>query len=71
VRFTALAVVVPDEFLDEPIIEAGTIRGMRAIVVRQSVLGHALRTGIPGARLVGGTELFDVRTRIAGAVRFV
>lgn len=71
VRFTAIAIVVPDECLDEPIIDAGTVRGMRAIIVRHSVLGHALRTGVPGSRPIGGTELFDVRTRITSAVRFV
>ena len=71
VRFTALAIVVPDECLDAPIIDAGMVRGMRAIIVRHSVLGHALRTGVPGSRPIGGEELFDVRTRIASGVRFV
>jgi len=30
-----------------------------------------LREGLPGARTIGGTELFDVRTRLQSAIRFV
>jgi hypothetical protein len=35
------------------------------------VLGGLLRNGMPGARPVGGNELFDVRTRLAASIRFV
>jgi hypothetical protein len=71
VKFSGLVVVVPDEALDEPWIAVGAIRGATAVVVRRSVLGGLLRNGMPGARPVGGNELFDVRTRLAASIRFV
>ena len=30
-----------------------------------------LRQGVPGARAIGGNELFDVRTRLQQTVTFV
>jgi hypothetical protein len=71
VKFSGLVVVVPDEALDEPWIAVGAIRGATAVVVRRSVLGGLLRNGMPGARPIGGNELFDVRTRLAASIRFV
>lgn len=71
VKFTGLVVVLPDDALDEPLANLGSIRGAAAFVVRQSTLANLLRTGIPGATPVGGNELFDVRTRVQAGVRFV
>ena len=71
VRFTALVIVVPDDALDEPLIELGRARGAATAVVRQSTLGMLLRQGIPGVEPIGGNELFDVRTRLSSGVRFV
>lgn len=71
VTFSGLVVVVPDEALDEPWIAVGAIRGATTVVVRRSVLGGVLRNGMPGARPIGGNELFDVRTRLAASIRFV
>ena len=71
VKFTALAIVLPDDALDEPLVSLGTVRGAAAVAVRQSVLAGLLRSGLPGAEPMGGNELFDVRTRLVGGIRFV
>lgn len=71
VRFTGLAVVLPDGHLDESLVALGTVRGMPAFAVQQSALGMLLRGGLPGATPIGGNELFDVRTRLTDRVRFV
>lgn len=71
VRFTALVIVLPDEALDEPLVHLGSVRGASAVAVRQEHLPAVLRTGIPGAAVIGGNELFEVRTRLASAIRFV
>lgn len=68
VKFTGLVIVLPDDALDEPVADLGSVRGARAVAVRQSVLGHYLRSD-PGA--VGGTEVFEVRTRLQAGIRFV
>jgi len=70
VRFTALVIVLPDDALAEPILSLGTHRGAQQLAVRQSVLASLLR-GTDGAAVVGGTELFEVRTRLQSGVRFV
>jgi len=71
VKFSALLIVVPDDELDESQLVLGSIRGATTAVVSESRLGGLLREGLPGARTIGGTELFDVRTRLQSAVRFV
>lgn len=71
VRFSALAIVLPDDALDEPLVSLGSVRGAAAVAVRQSVLAGLLRGGLPGAQPIGGNELFDVRTRLLGGIRFV
>ena len=71
VKFTGLVIVVPDDALEEPIAQLGSVRGAAAVVVRQSILAHLLRTGISGAEPIGGNELFDVRTRLQSGIRFV
>ena len=70
VKFTGLVIVVPDDAIDEPLLQLGSVRGAAAIVVRQSTLATLMRTGIGGAP-IGGNELFDVRTRVQSGVRFV
>jgi DnaJ-class molecular chaperone with C-terminal Zn finger domain len=70
VRFSALAVVVPDGASAEGVAQLGSIRGARTLLVQRPRLAHLIRTGIPGVG-VGGTDLFEVRTRVQGAVRFV
>lgn len=71
VRFTALVIVLPDEELADDLVPLGGIRGAGTAAVRQSRLPGLMRDGIPGARTVGGTELFDIRTRLQSAIRFV
>ncbi len=71
VRFTALVIVLPDAALDEPLTGLGSIRGAATIAVRQEHLAALLRTGVPDVDPIGGNELFDVRSRITGGVRFV
>lgn len=71
VKFTGLVIVVPDDALDEPVVPLGSMRGAATLVVRHSVLGSLLRTGIAAAAPIGGNELFDVRTRLQGGIRFV
>jgi DnaJ domain/Nuclease-related domain len=71
VKFSGLLLVVPDDELDEPYSPSGSSRGAPIAVVRRSVLPALLREGLPGARTVGGTELFDLRTRLQRVIRFV
>lgn len=69
VRFSGAVIVLPDDDVAQPVTTLGSIRGVPTIVVRRSVVGSALRTGVPGARVIGGNELFDVRTRLQSTVR--
>jgi hypothetical protein len=70
VRFSALAVVVPDNASPEGVIDLGTIRGARTLLVQRPRLADLVRTR-PSGLAFGGTDLFEVRTRIQGAARFV
>ncbi|TQO18682.1 nuclease-like protein [Rhodoglobus vestalii] len=73
VAFTCLVIIVPDDALAQPQESLGTVRGTPAVVVRQSVLAHFLRTGPEATRNrhIGGNELFDVRTRLSSGIAFV
>lgn len=71
VRFTGLLVVVPDPALAESLEVLGTVRGAVAAVVSRSRLAGVLREGLPGALRIGGTELFEVRTRLQSTLRFI
>jgi hypothetical protein len=71
VRFDALVIVVPDEDTDAGLTLAGRIRGVPTALVARSRLQELMRDGIPGAPAVGGSELFELRTRLLAAVRFV
>lgn len=71
VRFGGAIIVLPDDDLDQAVTALGKVRGVPVVVVRQSALRMMLRTGVPGARDIGGNELFDVRTRLQQTVRFV
>lgn len=70
VRFSALAVVVPDDTSPEGVIELGTIRRARTLLVQRPRLADLVRTR-PSGLAFGGTDLFEVRTRIQGAAHFV
>lgn len=71
VRFSGAIVVLPDDDVATAIDEIGRVRGLPVVVVGRSALATVLRRGITGARDIGGNELFDIRTRLQGVVRFV
>jgi hypothetical protein len=70
VRFTALAIVVPDDSSPEGVLPMGSIRGAQTILIQRSRLANLVRIGVPGVA-VGGTDLFEVRTRVQAAARYV
>ena len=70
VRFGGAILVLPDDDLAQATTPLGAIRGTTVVVARRSTLRPLLRSGVPGSRTIGGTELFDVRTRIQQTVRF-
>ncbi|MDQ4214863.1 J domain-containing protein [Microbacterium capsulatum] len=70
VKFGGAILVLPDDDLAQAIVPLGSIRGTTVVVVRRSALRTLLREGVPGSRTIGGTELFDLRTRIQHTVRF-
>lgn len=71
VRFDALIIVVPDEATDAGLTLAGRIRGVPTALVARSRLPELMRDGLPGSPSVGGSELFELRSRLQAAVRFV
>lgn len=71
VRFGGAIVVLPDDDVMQPIEEIGKVRGTPVAIVSRSALSAVLRRGITGTRSIGGNEVFDVRTRLQQAVRFV
>jgi hypothetical protein len=71
VRFDALVIVVPDDDTDAGLTLAGRIRGVPTALVARSRLPELMRDGLPGTPAVGGSELFELRTRLQSTVRFV
>lgn len=71
VKFSGAIVVLPDEDVPQPVVTLGTVRGIPVVAVGRSALANVLRQGIPGARDIGGNELFDARTRLQATVAFV
>jgi hypothetical protein len=71
VRFSGAIVVLPDDAVLDAITDLGKVRGTPVALVTRSALTTLLRRGITGAREVGGTELFDIRTRLQQRVRHV
>lgn len=70
VKFGALAIAVPDDATDSSDTELGSLRGARTVLVQQSRLAGLVRQGLPGVDL-GGTDLFEARTRLQRVIRFV
>lgn len=71
VKFTGLMIVVPDAAAPSSLELLGKSRGAVTALVGQSRLPGVLRDGLPGAARIGGTELFEVRTRLQSAVKFL
>lgn len=70
VRFGGAVIVLPDDDVPQPITELGKVYGTRTVVCARSSLSDVLRRGIADAPDVGGTEIFDIRTRLDRVVRF-
>jgi hypothetical protein len=70
VKFSALVIVVPDGASPEDVMPLGSVRGSQAMLVQRPRLVDLVRTGLPGVG-TGGTDLFEIRTRVAGAVQFI
>lgn len=71
VRFAGAIIVLPDDDLETPVAEIGAHRGVALLAVQRSVLGHLLRTGVPGVPRAAGLDLFEVRSRLQRGVRFI
>jgi hypothetical protein len=71
VRFDALVIVVPDEDTDAGLTLAGRVRGVPTALVARSRLPELMRDGLPGTPAVGGSDLFELRTRLLATIRFV
>lgn len=71
VRFGGAIVVLPDDDLVQAVTPLGKVRGTPVVLVARSALSNVLRQGVPGARSIGGNEIFDIRTRLQQVVRFV
>lgn len=69
-KFSALVIVVPDGAAPADVVPLGTVKGAEALLVQRSRLAHLLRTGLAGIG-TGGTDLFELRSRIQGSARFV
>jgi curved DNA-binding protein CbpA len=71
IRFDAFIIVVPDDATDAGLTLAGRLRGVPTALVARSRLPELMRDGIPGTPAVGGSELFELRSRLQATVRFV
>lgn len=70
VRFSALAIVIPDDMSPEGVVTLGSVRGATTLLVQRTRLAHLIGTRASGLAF-GGTDLFEVRTRVQSAARFV
>jgi curved DNA-binding protein CbpA len=71
IRFDAFIIVVPDDATDAGLTLAGRIRGVPTALVARSRLPELMRDGLPGTPAVGGSELFELRSRVQAKVTFV
>ena len=70
VRFGGAIVVLPDDDLVQPVTELGGARHPGRAGRAQRAVDRAA-PGRPRGASIGGNEIFDVRTRLQQAVRFV
>jgi hypothetical protein len=70
VKFSALAIVIPDDTSAEGVAILGSVRGATTFLVQRPRLAHLIGAR-PSGPSFGGTDLFEVRTRVQSAARFV
>ncbi len=70
VKFSALAIVIPDDTSPEGVITLGSVRGAATLLVQRARLANLVGTRAGGLAF-GGTDLFEVRTRVQSAARFI
>jgi hypothetical protein len=70
VKFSSLVIVVPDASSPDGVIPLGKVRGAQTLLLPRSRLANVVQTR-PAGLAFGGTDLFEVRTRIQNAARFV
>jgi len=69
VRFTSRIIVVPDEAIDESVMNIG--KPGDAAIVQLSALPRVLRDGLGGGQRLSIEDVFDVRTRLQNGIQFV
>ena len=71
VKFTALAIVVPDGSTAESAAVVGKERGVPVVIVQQSRLADFVRGGLEATPHISADELFAVRERLTRVIRFI
>lgn len=71
VKFTAIAVIVPDGSTADPLAIVGKERGVPAVVVQRSRLTEFVEYGLPGLSRLSADEVFATRERLQQAIRFI
>lgn len=69
VRFGGAILVLPDDDLPAAVTPLGGTRGVAVVAAGRGALSGVLRQGVPGVPELGGTAVFDMRTRLDQAVR--
>ena len=62
---------LPDAALEDSLVILGSTRGAVTAVVAQSRLAAVMRDGLPGSARIGGTAIFEVRTRLQSTVQLI
>ena len=71
VKFTALAIIVPDGTTADALAVIGREKGVPVVIVQQSRLQEFVESGLAGVPRLGADELFAVRDRLQQSIRFV
>ncbi|MFZ4843165.1 MULTISPECIES: J domain-containing protein [Mycetocola] len=71
VKFTGVLIVVPDNSMEDGIVAVGRGRHASTLVVQRSLLGHVLRTGIPGMAHGSLSDVFELRSVLQAGIRFL
>lgn len=71
VRFDAIAIVLPDDDLEQAVTSLGRVKGMEALAVRRSAVLDLVRGGVPSAGPVPDIDVFDVRERLQRSIRLI